>query len=418
MFEDSKVDVPEMERLTRDGPTIPRPDTDTLTTIITALVQRKSGKGRRLDLVPDAFAWAQTFAVKPNLWTYNTLFRTCLKDGNLKEAMQILAKMEEDKITPDAFTFYGFADFIFKQANKSAMSADEQYRLMFNILDMLEQRGLEPSNVFFGSMINNLLKSGQDRGPNLPAAMLLLRVMLEKNVPVSSQIWTILMTHHFQQGRSEGGSGVPDWNAIEGLWKQMNQTTLGLDAMFYDRMIEGFASFGEINKAVNMLERMGKEGKRPGWSALGALLEAFVDQQLVDQARGLVRDVAAGTGLLREGVRSARDTTRNPARERFFEIAQHAGLTEDEGIDMVAVKEYRVGKQQGMGMPMGVEEGYTSFGSGSSIVERERREEEENRVRDLEDIERQFKEERQLMPGWDEVVERANNGKLGRMRQK
>jgi pentatricopeptide repeat protein len=415
LFNDQNVTIPEMSRLNRDGPNTPRPNTDTLTTVITALVQRKGGKKRRLDLVPDAFAWAQSFAVKPNLWTYNILFRTCLKDGNLKEAMQILSKMEEDSITPDAYTFYGFADFVFKQANKSAMSQEEQYKLMFSILNMLQQRGLEPGKVFFGSMIDGLLKRGSGGEPNINAAMMLLRIMTDKQVPVSSQIWTSLMTHYFQEGRKSDGPGVPDWNNIEALWRRINEQPVGLDAMFYDRMIAGFSEFGEIGRATTMLERMSKEGKRPGWSSLTALLEAHLSQNQHDQAKTLVQDVATGTGLLKDGVRSANDTLRNPARERFFAVAQEASLVDGMDVDCRAVKEYDASQLSGMDMPMGVGEGYTGYENrsrlknmGNDWEEQSEHGKAENAFLSVDEIENAFRGSRDVMPGWDEVVERPS----------
>ncbi|KIW05013.1 uncharacterized protein PV09_04170 [Verruconis gallopava] len=407
MFESQNLAVPEMAHLHRNGLTVPRPDTDVLTTVITALVQRKGGQGRRLDLVPDAFAWAKAFAIKPNSWTYNTLFRTCLKDGNLKEAMQILAKMKEDDIVPDAYTFYGFADFVFKQANKSAMSQDEQYRLVFSILDMLERRGLDPNTVFFGSMINSLLKSGRDRTPNISAAMMLVRIMTEKNVTISSHIWTSLMTYYFQEGRRPEGPGVPDWNAIDALWRQMNQTQpLSLDAVFYDRMIEGYAAFGAIARAEKLLERMGKEGKRPGWSPLTALLSAYIDQGMLAEARSLVSEIVSSTGLFQSGirVRSATDTSRNPARARFFATATEAGLLSG-NEDLNAIKEFKVPDDGGM-EDLEDGEGY-QFGSSQKIEQVERMNHNEG-LDDFDEMmqrEEQFKGPVDLMPGWDEVVD-------------
>ena len=405
MFTEHNVPIPEMAKLHRDGPTIPRPNTVALTTVITALIQRGAGQRRRLDLVPDAFAWAATFGLKPSLWTYNTLFRTCLKDNNLKEAMQILSKMEEDSITPDEYTFYGFADFVFQQAGRSSMSGEEQYRLMFNILDLLEQRGLEPGKVFFGSMINALLKRGAAGDANLPAAEMLLRIMMKKDVPVPSAVWTSFMTYHFQSSREKGTLNI---HAIDNLWKKMNETILGLDGQFYDRMIEGYASFGEINRAIMMLERMGKEGKRPSWGALASLLQALVEQNLMEKAGELVRDAATWSGLLKDGVRTYRDTSRNVARERFFEIAGSAGLLAEE-VDMRSVREYRVSEGGGMEIPMGVGEGYgrqqdrgeerATFGESEAAGEQ---------LKDLGEIEREFSSGFQMMPGWDDVVERPS----------
>jgi len=401
IFKEQNVEMPEMIRLQRDGPTIPRPNTDALTTVITALVQRRGRSntpGRRLDLIPDAFAWAETFGVKANLWIYNILFRTCLKDGNLQEAMQILAKMQEDSVTPDAYTYYAFADFVFQQASKSAITPEEQYKLLFNILDMLQQRGLEPGPVFFGSMINSLLKRGSDREPSFLAAMMLVRLMLDKNITVPSQIWTMLMTHHFQQSRL---LGTLDTNAIDALWKRMNGSPyLGLDAVFYDRMIEGYASFGEVGRAVTMLERMGKEGKRPGWSALSALLNAFVELNMIERAGALVQDVLKGAGLVREGVRGANDARRNPAKERFFETAREAGVFSDVGVDIRSVGQNGAGKEEVLDMPVGVQEDVSGHGGEAAEVEES--------MGELRDFSEEVQDKSKVVPAWsnwDEVVE-------------
>jgi pentatricopeptide repeat protein len=299
-----------------DLPGAPKPNVVTLNAAVNAL-SRRSRKDRAL--FSRVFSWASQFGIKPNERTYNVLIKECLRDGNMREAMKILGRMEEACVPPDGATFGMFINHIFRQRQESgeAMNPEQQEAMLASILRVLEERGMSSSEETMGLMFDILVKQHN----NLEAAQRVLDYMAAHGMKPNPHIYTILMTHHFQQGDDPDGSGVPDFAAIEALWSNIENTGGIVDHIFYDRMIEGYARAGEVGQAMTFLGRMGRESKKPGWQALTMLVKALVEAGQLDRVREIVDDVENYEGNVRGGVRGY-----NRWGDRFWEEVRLSGI--------------------------------------------------------------------------------------------
>ncbi|KAF2423517.1 hypothetical protein EJ08DRAFT_652775 [Tothia fuscella] len=297
-----------------DLPGAPKPTTVTLNAAVSAVSQR-----RRSDkvLMPRVFAWASQFGIKPNQWTYNLLIRECLHDGNMREAMKILQRMESAGIPPDGATFGIFINHIFRQRQESGqpMNPEQQEEMLSSILRVLEERGLASDKHTMGLMFDILIK----QHGNLVAAQRVLDHMASHNMKPSPHIYTILMTHYFQ-------ASTPNFSAIEALWSHIQNTSAVVDNYFYDRMIEGYAKAGEVGQAMMFLGIMGKESRKPGWQALALLVRALTEQGQVDRVREVVDDVENFGGNVTGGMRGFNSWANN-----FWLEVERSGVRKGEG---------------------------------------------------------------------------------------
>ena len=71
-------------------------------------------------------------------------------------------------------------------------------------------------------------------------------------------------------------------------------------------MIEGLAHAGQAEDSLGFVKSMVKEGKVPGWVALGGCLESLCKDGDMGQVRWLVEEVEREGGLLRWGERELR----------------------------------------------------------------------------------------------------------------
>ena len=136
-------------------------------------------------------------------------------------------------------------------------------------------------------------------GNNVSTALKVLAHMGSRNVQPTAHIYTILMTYYFQLD-------PPDLRAADALWNQISNTprySETLDIIFYDRMVEGYARHGAMGKTMAFLTRMSKDGKRPGWLAMIAVIQCLASHREWDRLKQIVFDVQRSEGLLRAGVR-------------------------------------------------------------------------------------------------------------------
>ncbi|KAK6434796.1 hypothetical protein LTR95_009026 [Oleoguttula sp. CCFEE 5521] len=134
---------------------------------------------------------------------------------------------------------------------------------------------------------------------NADAARMLLEHMASHGLEPSTHIYTILMSFYFSRT-------PPDFAAVDALWQRIKRANAGhgapVDGIFYDRMIEAYAKHHHtlgIASSMQFLERMGKEGKRPGWRALEAIARALADRQEWARLGVLVSDLRSNKGMLR-----------------------------------------------------------------------------------------------------------------------
>ncbi|KAK5151350.1 hypothetical protein LTR04_006614, partial [Oleoguttula sp. CCFEE 6159] len=266
-----------------------KPGTSVLNAAITALSRKEYAKQ---NVTANVLSWAEGFAIKPDATTFNTMIRLALRDDDTRGAMKLLRRMEDTGVLPDAATFTILMDSLFQTSIFGESSASVQQETTIAFLKELEDNGLSMSPHVYTTLIDRLIKSFN----NLSAARAVLAHMAARHLKPSPYIYTILIRHYFDQS-------PPDFAALEAMWNEIRQIRAVTDSMLFDRMIQGYAHFGETSRMMTFLTQMSKEHKSPGWRTLIAVVEVLTDTGDVARARQIVEDVRAGEGLLQDGVR-------------------------------------------------------------------------------------------------------------------
>ena len=172
------------------------------------------------------------------------------------------------------------------------LSPTAQHDAILAILHDMEKQGLDATVQTYCTILDGLLRPEK---ANVFAAHAVLSHMAAKQLKPYSSIYTILATHYFAQQ-------PPDLAAIDALWKRMRAEGGIRDHYFFDRMIEGYARCGEVEKMLALLRDALAEGKTPSWLALTAMVRALTESR----ERGLLSDLITDildeeNGVLRHG---------------------------------------------------------------------------------------------------------------------
>lgn len=259
---------------------------------------------RKPDLVGTFLKWAELHKIQPDTATFNILLRGAVRGSQPGVARSILTNLESSGCQPDVHTFTIVLDGLFRNPGSAFRSEDSEAQVVAvsDIFRQMKDVGIEPSIYTYSSMLDGLLGSRvttanwKHKRPNVEAARAVLDHMAKEGVKPSPHIYTILISHYFN-------SAPPDLASIDSLWNRMQLDGATRDHVFYDRMIEGYARVGDVEKMLAFLRRMPQEGKVPGWVALRAVLQSLVSAHEWDMVQDLVRDVGGKNGIFRNASR-------------------------------------------------------------------------------------------------------------------
>ncbi|KAK0658247.1 putative pentatricopeptide repeat-containing protein [Lasiodiplodia hormozganensis] len=268
-----------------------KPSTVILNGTITAIAQ---SQGQNQQYLARILAWARSFGIDPDVFTYNSLIAMSLSTGNGEEAMKLLQQMDKANIQPDAATFAIILNSIFRSETTANMSPKEQNEKVMGVLRNLEAHGLTATPHIYSTLVDGLLR----RHGNEAAARAVLDYMVAKKVDIPPHIFTVLMAHYFAHY---------EYEAIEQLWKQIKVSGVVVDTIFYDRMIERYAAVGDIPKMLAFLKRMSNEGLTPGWPALQQVVVKLAEAGDWKKFEEIVNDVEQGVGIAQKGMRASED---------------------------------------------------------------------------------------------------------------
>ena len=285
---------------------VPKPSITIVNSALSALASQRSAHIGRV------LAWSRQFDIKPNVITYNILINVALAGQQPDEADQILQRMGTTGVQPDSATFTILLNSLFRNSDLTSLSHEEQTTRIVDFINSVESSGVRIDAKLYALIIDRLIKDCD----NIDGAIKALSHMVSHDVEPTAHIHTILMTYYFQ-------ADPPDLNAVDALWNQITSRKHyagSLDTIFYDRMVEGFASNRHMGKMMSFLTRMSKEGKRPGWLALVAVLQCLAEHGDTDRIAQIVRDVQREEGLLRVGVRGTK------GQAEFWDLVRELGV--------------------------------------------------------------------------------------------
>lgn len=328
---------------------VPRPGLVVMNTAIGALASTYNDSE-----IPKVLHWGRTFGVEPDLITYNSLLSICMRHSRGEEALALLGRMREKNISADSTTWTVLLTALFNAGFLDDLSHEAQGKKIMEFIRSVEDVDTSEEDETPATTAGKRKKGGLDvKGyaliidrllkihfnPN-SAAEVLQYMVSDANLRPTAQIYTILMTSYFfPNGQGQEGPG-PDWNAIDTLWTQISTPddkgfTPGLDPIFFDRMVEGYALHHEIvgmKPAMDFLARMSERGMKPGFGALEAVARMLAQRGEWSVMKRLVQEVrkrdpgrrgvmyqkqrgfwefVVGTGVLaEEGIRGVEDVFR------------------------------------------------------------------------------------------------------------
>ncbi|KAI4731476.1 hypothetical protein E4T49_00442 [Aureobasidium sp. EXF-10728] len=300
---------------------VPKPNTAILNSAIAAL------RGGKASQIPRVLAWSRSFDIEPDVVTYNALLAVSLSAGQATDAAKILQRMAASNIQPNSSTFTILVDSMLSTTLHGDMTQDEQKDEVMNLISAVEGGGMTVDVQGYALLIDRMLKDHN----NLKAARSVLAHMTARKVACTPHIYTILMTHYFD-------ANPPELLAADALWNDIqNSREHTMDVIFYDRMVEGFSRHGDVGRTMAFLNRMSKEGKRPGWLAMIAVVQCLARNHEWDRVGQIVMDCHKQEGLLSVGLRGKK------GQKDFWEyvgrLAENELYGSEHGRDIFAIVE-------------------------------------------------------------------------------
>ncbi|KAG9191475.1 hypothetical protein G6011_10209 [Alternaria panax] len=334
--------------------TCTKPSIEVINGALSAIVQFRPEAMRhekKVDFVQKLLTWSKNFQIKPDAITYNSLVKLYLNAGDKSTAFRILSQMERDGLEGDAATHAMLISATFDNQIFDNLSEAQQTSRILKIFDELEANGIKMNDYMYSTAIDRLLK----KYANHAAMRAVLEHMASRKLVPSVHVYTSIITHYFFQSDPPNISGVDDI-----VLRLFSTPRMPSDSVLFDRLLEGYASFGEVGKMMSVLTRMSKRQHLPGWSAMIAVVRALARDGDFDRARAIVRDVARGEGVARGGIlgdRRGEDMFTRVVEELGFGEEMIGGRMIGEGRGGVAGLERTMMGQQSGGLQYEMESG-------------------------------------------------------------
>lgn len=257
----------------------------------------------------DVLRWASKYDVRPDVFTYNLLLRPLLRDGEKEQAEELLQLMRAQSIEPDAATFTAFFEgIIVASRNKTH---EQRMSLFRQLIDDMEGSGVKVNIDAIGRMVSLLIREGQQTMHHTRSFVgAILRYAEKKGLRVSRHIYTMLVDYYF----SQSPPALEEVNELimgpKGLHLGL---TGGLDRVFWERVVGGFAAAGDVDRAFGLFQQIHNLGTALTLGCLESLLRGLVNQGKMDEARQLVATVAEDRRKLKQ-----HQEEDNPDRGRFW----------------------------------------------------------------------------------------------------
>ncbi|KAJ0118515.1 glutathione s-transferase-like protein [Diaporthe amygdali] len=233
----------------------------------------------------NVLAWASQNHIEPNVMTFNTLLRPMVQQGNAAQVESLLKTMKDQGVEPDTATFTVLLEGLI--GNSKDTDAAEVVKSVNELFDKMEAAGVEANMRTFARMIHLLLS---EPGSNSYHAVEAIRTHIQdKGLRMSPYIHTILVDHYFRLN-------PPNLAAVEDLmnkgglkWRMLVRR--GLDRVFWERVIKGYAIAGEPDKAFEIFEQVSNLGSALTLDTLATLLQSLVSAGKTEEARKTVEIV-------------------------------------------------------------------------------------------------------------------------------
>jgi hypothetical protein len=266
----------EMARLWEKDPGEPhktavKPTIAPVNAALTGLIRRK-----QLEAAEKLLAWAGRQGIQPDVFTFNTMLRPLIRDGNRsKDVEKLFSAMQDQGVRADEATFVIILDASFSK--DEVQDPETQANIVADVASAMAAAGLELNMQTYGKMIYLLLRSNATS-----AAMALVNHLYNRNLELSPHIYTMLVEHCFAQN-------PPALDSVHLFLQRRRHLDFDdMDRVFYDRVIRGYALVGEARAALDAYRHVARAGVELSLGTLTDLLRALLRQDRIEDASSLV----------------------------------------------------------------------------------------------------------------------------------
>ncbi|KKY39416.1 putative glutathione s-transferase-like protein [Diaporthe ampelina] len=229
--------------------------------------------------------WASQNHIEPNIVTFNTLLRPMVEEGNVAQVESLLKMMKDKGVEPDTATFTVLLEGLIGGAKNA--DAAEQVKSVSDLFNQMDAAGVQANMSTFARMVYILLS---EPGANSYEAVEAIRRHIQsRGLHMSPYMHTILLDHYF-------GLDPPNLAAVEDLmnkdglkWRMLVRR--GLDRVFWERVIKGYAVAGDTDQAFEIFEQVANIGSAMTLDTLASLLRSLVKAGKTEEARKTVEIV-------------------------------------------------------------------------------------------------------------------------------
>ncbi|RZC63443.1 hypothetical protein C5167_025198 [Papaver somniferum] len=237
-----------------------------------------------------------------NIRDYSKLIDTHYKDSRLEDAERVLKKMTDKGIEPDILTSIILVHMYSKINNLER--AQESF-------DSLKIQGFQPDTKVYNSLVMAYIKAGQpdvaenlikdmetrDIKPTRDMLMALLRSFSECGEAVRAQSTsTSMILAGYQPDLAYytslvGAYGPSDPEHAREIFNKMRKAGIKPDDKCTANMMAGYEKKNSLDKALNLLLELEKDGFEPGFETYSVLVDWLAHLQLVDECEELLRKI-------------------------------------------------------------------------------------------------------------------------------
>lgn len=242
----------------------------------------------RLDAMPAArkvLVWASENGVEPDIFTFNTLLRPMVVSGDAEGVEALLNVLVEQKIEPDSATWTILLEGLVGNTKNS--TPEEQRHAVEKLFADMEAAGATGNMETYARMMHLLIRENKHDAHHTEGAIgAIYDHILDKGLRPSMHIYTMLVESYFRRD-------PPAIGEVERLlnYGDLQPGRKGLDRVFWERVISGFAAHGHVDRAFALFQRASNVAAWMTLAMLETLLRCLVREGRLDQAQFVVDTV-------------------------------------------------------------------------------------------------------------------------------
>ncbi|KAI0442079.1 hypothetical protein F4803DRAFT_388496 [Xylaria telfairii] len=263
----------EMARLWENDPkkTAVQPTIEPVNAALRGLIHRNQH-----DAAEKLLDWAGRKGIEPDIFTFNTMLRSLIRDGNRDDDVEkLFAVMQSQGVRVNEATFTLVLDASLSKGR--AQSTEEQVKIVADVADVMAAAGLELNMQTYAKMIYILLLS-----KSTSAAMAVVNHLYSQNLELTPHIYTMLVEHCF-------ALNPPALDSVHLFVQRRRRLHVDdMDHIFYDRVVRGYIQAGETSAALNVYKHVVGTGASMSLPLLADLLSALLRHERIQDAREIV----------------------------------------------------------------------------------------------------------------------------------